>query len=225
MRCNLKNADGKFRRHWFFDLDGTLARTGDDIVFAWKKSISDMGLSCPHFDEVFKIGPTLEKMAYELFDDVTPELVAELTERFKPNYDDSGFPSTEPYSGVPEFLAELKRAGAKIYIATNKRHAPTRLIARKFGWDGLFDGIWSHDTFPGEKLKKSDLLARVLAESAIDPRDAVMVGDTKGDIDSGKANGMYTIGLLWGYGERDELATADEVLDSLDGKNVAELFC
>jgi phosphoglycolate phosphatase-like HAD superfamily hydrolase len=36
---------------------------------------------------------------------------------------------------------------------------------------------------------------------------------------------MYTIGLLWGYGERDELADADVVLDSLDGKNVAELFC
>ena len=49
-------------------------------------------------------------MAYELFDNVTPELVAELTERFKPNYDESGFPNTVPYPGVPEKLKALKDA-------------------------------------------------------------------------------------------------------------------
>ena len=105
------------KRHWFFDFDGTLARTGEDIILAWKKTIADMGLSCPHFDEVFRIGPTLEKMAYELFDNVTPGLVAELTEKFKPNYDESGFPNTVAYPGVPEMLV-------KNNASTNEKSVP-----------------------------------------------------------------------------------------------------
>jgi hypothetical protein len=147
----------KFRGHWFFDFDGTLARTGEDIILAWKKSIADMGLSCPHFDEVFKIGPTLEKMAYELFDNVTPELVAELTERFKPNYDESGFPNTVPYPGVIEKLNHLKEQGSKIYIVTNKRHAATQKIVKALGWEDLFDGVWSFDSFADARYKNEGL--------------------------------------------------------------------
>ena len=213
METNGKNTARGVRQHWFFDLDGTLARTGEDIVLAWKKTIADMGLSCPRFDEVFRIGPTLEKMAYELFDNVTPELVAELTERFKPNYDESGFPNTAAYPGVPERLDALKRSGAKIYIVTNKRDAATGKIVKALGWDGLFDGVWSFDSIPGVKYRKPDLLARLLDELGVDPADAVMVGDTKGDIDAGKSNGLYTIGVTWGYGTREELSEADEICE------------
>ena len=208
------------RSHWFFDFDGTLARTGEDIISAWKKSIADLGRECPHFDKVFTIGPTLESMVYELFDDATPELAAALLERFKINYDASGFPTTVPYPGVQAFLERLKREGAKIYIATNKRHAPTQLIARKLGWIGFFDGIWSVDSFLGGKFKKAELLARIMAERAIASDCAVMVGDTKGDIEAGKANGMYTIALTWGYGGLCELDGADEIVDELSAVNV-----
>jgi phosphoglycolate phosphatase len=201
------------RHHWFFDLDGTLARTGEDIVLAWKKSMADLGLSCPHFDEVFSIGPTLDKIVYALFEDATPDLVAALTERFKPNYDDSGFPNTVPYPGIPERLAALKEAGAKIYIVTNKRHAATQKMLKALGWETMFDGVWSFDSIPGVKYKKPDLLARLLDELGVSPSDAVMVGDTKGDIDTGKANGVHTIGVAWGYGSREELSEADEICE------------
>ena len=203
------------RHHWFFDLDGTLARTGEDIIAAWKQSLADLGRECPHFDEVFTIGPTLDKVVYDLFDDASPELVAQMVARFRPNYDESGFPNTVPYPGVPEWLRSLKAAGAKLYIVTNKRHVPTQGIVRKFGWDSLFDGVWSFDSFPGVKYKKSDLLAHLLTTHAIDPSDAVMVGDTKGDVDAGRANSLYTVGVTWGYGSREELENADEIKEKL----------
>ena len=199
--------------HWFFDLDGTLARTGEDIVVAWKGALQALGRDLSRFDEVFKIGPPLEKVVYELYPDATPELVADLLEMFKPRYDESGFPNTVPYEGIPEFLSLIKSAGVKIYIVTNKRHAPTQGIAKKLGWDRLFDGIWSYDSLE-VKYKKPDLLARLLRELKIDPKDAVMVGDTKGDVDSGKANGMTTVGVSWGYGSPEEVAGADLVFDS-----------
>ena len=200
-------------RHWFFDLDGTLARTGEDIILAWKGAIRAIGRDLTHFDEVFKIGPTLEQMVYALYDDATPELVAELMEKFKPLYDESGFPNTMPYDGVPELLAAIRAAGGKSYIVTNKRHHATQLIAKKFGWDRLMDGVWSYDTF-GTKYKKPDLLAKLLKDLGIDPKDAVMVGDTKGDVDAGKANGMATIGVTYGYGTSDEVSGADRVFAS-----------
>ena len=220
MENNGKIGAGMERRHWFFDLDGTLARTGEDIIAAWKRSIADLGRECPHFDEVFTIGPTLEKIVYALFDDASPELVAQMVERFRPNYDESGFPNTVPYPGVPERLAALKAGGAKLYIVTNKRHAPTQGIVRKFGWDALFDGVWSFDSIPGVKYKKSDLIAHLLRELAIDPSNAVMVGDTRGDVDAGRANGLHTVGVTWGYGSREELAAADEIVDEVKGEEV-----
>ena len=197
-------------RHWFFDLDGTLARTGEDIVIAWKGALRAMGRDLANFDKVFKIGPTLEKIVYELYDDATPELVESLMEKFKPLYDESGFPNTVPYPGVPELLAAIRAVGGKSYIVTNKRHHAMQLIAKKFGWDRMMDGIWSYDSF-GTKYKKSELLAKLLADLKVDAADAVMVGDTKGDVDAGKANKTATIGVTYGYGTAEEVAAADHV--------------
>lgn len=200
------------KRHWFFDLDGTLARTGEDIRIAWRGALTELGRDLSRFDEVFSIGPTLEKVVYELYDDATPELVQQLLDKFKPLYDESGFPNTVLYPGVEEMLKTLKANGSKLYIVTNKRHAPTQGIARKFGWNNLFDGIWSYDSLE-VKYRKPDLLARLVKELAIDPEEAVMVGDTKGDVDSGKANGISTVAVTYGYGSREELAEADAIFN------------
>ena len=110
-------------------------------------------------------------------------------------------------------LKALKDAGAKIYIVTNKRHAATQKIVRALGWDSMFDGVWSFDSIPEMRYGKPDLLARLLKDLDIAPEDAVMVGDTKGDIDAGRANGVYTIGVTWGYGSREELSEADELCE------------
>ena len=200
-------------KHWFFDLDGTLARTGEDIVIAWKGALRAMGRDLTNFDKVFKIGPTLEKIVYELYDDATPRLVEELMAKFKPLYDESGFPNTVPYEGIPELLAAIRAAGGKSHIVTNKRHHATQLIAKKFGWDRLMDGVWSYDSF-GTKYKKSELLAKLLADLKVDVADAVMVGDTQGDVDAGKANGIATIGVTYGYGTAEEVASADYVFSA-----------
>ena len=210
-------------RHWFFDLDGTLARTGEDIVVAWKGALTALGRDLTNFDKVFKIGPTLEKIVYELYDDATPQLVEELMEKFKPLYDESGFPNTVPYPGVPELLAAIRAAGGKSYIVTNKRHHATQLIAKKFGWDRLMDGVWSYDSF-GPKYKKSELLAKLLADLRIGAADAVIVGDTKGDVDAGKANGIATIGVTYGYGTSEEVSSADYVFSCWRDEHMPDLI-
>ena len=201
------------RRHWFFDFDGTLCDTEADIKSAWRAALRNIGRDCPHFDRVYRTGPTLDQVVYMLFDDATPELVDAVKAQFRTCYDAGGFPATRPYPWVPGWIADLKRQGCHVYVATNKRWNPTRLLMAKLGWDELFDGYYSFDMF-AKPLSKAELLAEVMRQRGIDPADAVMVGDTKGDVTSGAAAGMYTIGCTWGYGTREELEGADEIYDA-----------
>jgi len=221
------------RQHWFFDFDGTLCDTEADIKSAWRAALRNIGRDCPHFDRVYRTGPTLDQVVYMLFDDATPSLVDAVKAQFRTCYDAGGFPATRPYPWVPGWIADLKRQGCHVYVATNKRWNPTRLLMAKLGWDELFDGYYSFDMFvdparsprrgdptkadamvPQRALSKAELLAEVMRQRGIDPADAVMVGDTKGDVTSGAAAGMYTIGCTWGYGTREELEGADEIYDA-----------
>ena len=202
------------RQHWFFDFDGTLCDTEADIKSAWRAALRNIGRDCPHFDSVYRTGPTLDQVVYMLFDDATPALVDAVKAQFRTCYDASGFPATHPYPWVSGWLADLKRQGCCIYVATNKRWNPTRLLMAKLGWDTLFDGYYSFDMFPGRALSKAELLTEAMQQRGIAPADAVMVGDTKGDVTAGAAAGMYTIGCTWGYGTRAELEGANEIYDA-----------
>ena len=99
-------------------------------------------------------------------------------------------------------------------MATNKRWRPLEALRTRLGWEDVFDGWYAFDMYEGRRLKKSELLAHVMETRGIDPADAVMVGDTAGDVVAGKTAGMYTIGCTWGYGSRDELEGADEIYDA-----------
>ena len=70
-----------------------------------------------------------------------------------------------------------------------------------------------------EKLcRKDDIIALALAENGIDPKDAVMIGDRKYDIEGGKKNLLTTVGVLYGYGSKDEIeeTKADYVVSSVN---------
>ena len=202
------------RHHWFFDFDGTLCDTEADIKAAWRAAIRGLGRECPQFDSVYRTGPTLDQVTYMLFDDASPELVARIRELFGPAYDASGFPSTHPYPWVPGWLESLRKAGCRIYVATNKRWKPLVALRSRLSWEDVFDGWYAFDMYEGLRLTKAELLSRVMAERGIDPSDAVMVGDTAGDVEAGRKAGMWTIGCTWGYGSRDELEGADEIYDA-----------
>ena len=199
------------RRFWFFDLDGTLADTDRDIREAWKAALRDLGLDCPRFDEVFVAGPPIDEMTRRLFPDhFTPALADDVRRLFASHYDGDGFPNTYEYPGVLDEVRAVAAAGATAAIVTNKRHAGATAMARRFGWNGVFaGGVWSGDMFPGRKLAKTELLAVVMQRLGAAPSESVMVGDTASDFEAAAANGVFSVGVEWGYGRPDELAAAD----------------
>ena len=199
------------RKFWFFDLDGTLADTDRDIREAWKAALRDLGLDCPRFDEVFVAGPPIDEMTRRLFPDrFTPALADDVRRLFASHYDNDGFPNTYEYPGVLAEVRAVAAAGATAAIVTNKRHAGATAMARRFGWNGVFaGGVWSGDMFPGRRLAKTELLAEVMRRLGAAPRESVMVGDTASDFEAARANGVFSVGVEWGYGRPDELAEAD----------------
>lgn len=209
------------KRIWFFDLDGTLADTDLDIRLAWKAAFADLGLSCPDFDEKFVAGPPIDEMVNVLFPGrATPELVAALREGFGRHYDHDGFPNTVEYPGVMDRVRALKASGAKVCIATNKRFLGATAMAKKFGWDAVFDGLYTGDMHKDDpkigKLRKPELLKLILAEIGAKSEDCVMVGDTISDFEAAEKNGMESVGVTWGYGTPGELARATRIVRSAD---------
>jgi len=210
--------DGKF---YFFDLDGTLADTDCDIRLAWKAALKALGLESPDFDDKFVTGPPIDEIVKLLFPDrYSPELIAAARREFGRAYDASGFPNTREYPGVMDRVRALKANGARVFIATNKRHVGAKLLAAKFGWDKIFEGVYAGDMFVGDsgvgKMRKPELLAHVMAELGAKPSECVMVGDTDSDFEAAKANGIASVAVTWGYGTPEELAMADRTVHAAE---------
>ena len=205
------------RHHWFFDFDGTLCDTEPDIRATWVTALRELGLDCPSFDGIYKTGPTLDEISLKLFPDASPALLASIRAAFKRNYDASSFPNTVPYPGVPAWLAALRAAGATLHIVTNKRQIPTLILLKKLGWQKLFTGVFCSDSDPANKRPKAVLLRDALAAEGAAASDAVMVGDTLGDIAAARANpGVEAFAVNWGYGKPDEIAGADRIVSLAD---------
>ena len=198
------------KRCWFFDLDGTLADTDRDIREAWKAALDDLGLDCPDFDAKFVAGPPIDEMTRLLFPDrFTPRLADAIRAGFARHYDADGFPNTHEYPGILDEVRRLKARGDTVAIVTNKRFAGATAMARHFGWDRVFDGLYAGDMFPAGKLRKPELLAHAMRELGAEPKASTMIGDTAGDFEAARKNGIRSIAVPWGYGRPEELAAAD----------------
>ena len=202
---------------WFFDLDGTLADTDADIRLAWRSALAAMGVDTEPFDRLFVAGPTLEEMARRMYPSIYSDAFAgELRRRFGECYDRCGFPQTREYPGVLAAVRKLRASGIRTFIATNKRFAGAKAVARRLGWEDAFEAIYAGDMRADAsgtgKMRKDALLAYAMSKIGAAAGECTMVGDTSGDFNAAKANGMRSIGVTWGYGTAEELRQADSVV-------------
>ena len=197
------------------DLDGTLVDSLPGISASCLAALRALGHQPDEtFDVRHAIGPPLEDIMRVLLQSYGDDRIGEAVAVYRQHYGESGFLGSVPYPGIGEFLEEMKRAGLQIYVATSKRVIFASRILDHLNLAGYFDGI--HGSVPGGELDhKPELLAHVLSKHGLSPSRCLMVGDRRHDISGAHAVGMRGLGVLWGYGTRDELETAgaDRLVD------------
>ena len=190
-----------------FDLDGTLTDSGLGITKAVQYALGQMGYEVPPRESLFSfIGPPLHK-SFQKHYGMDEETAVEAVRQFRVYYNQmGGILENEVYPGIRELLADLKKAGKRLLIATSKPQAAAELVMHHFGLDEWVPEIvgGTDDT----RNTKGKVIAYTIREYGIDPKTAIMVGDREHDIHGAAENGIPAIGITWGYGDRAELEGA-----------------
>ena len=114
-----------------------------------------------------------------------------------------------PYPGVRECLRALRAAGKRMYVATSKLESMARQVLTHFDLMQYFDGVCGGLYDDPEAGKKVNVVRRALREAGCtDCSRAILSGDREYDIYGGHAAGIQTVGVLYGYGSREELEAA-----------------
>ncbi len=190
-----------------FDLDGTLTDPKPGICGSAQFALRELGLPAPPQDELeWLIGPPMIESMRKLAGDRAEEGLR----LYRQRYGETGLFENRVYDGIPELLQHLGETGWRLLVATSKAEPYAIRIVEHFGLARFFDRVYGAG-LDGSLMHKDELLSFVLKESKVDPARAVMIGDRKFDVLGAKANGLPTIGVLWGYGGRAELEEAGAV--------------
>ena len=196
------------------DLDGTLVDSQPGILSSCRAALRALGHETdPEMDIRSIIGPPIEDVMRYLLSSFGDDRVAEAVDAYRADYGTRGLLLSELYPGIRETLVELHSQGIRLLLATSKRQTFAQRILDNHGLSDLFQGIYG--SVPGTGLDhKPELLAHILQDTGLAAQDCLMVGDRKFDIVGAHANQMRAVGVLWGYGNREELelAGADLIL-------------
>ena len=201
----------------FFDLDGTLTDPGEGITNSVAYALQKFGIAVRDKSELTRfIGPPLVDAFMEYYG-FTKENAEKALAYYREYFAPKGIFENAVIEGIPELLGTLQAHGKKLYVATSKPEPFAIQILQHFALDGYFEGIYG-STMDETRNKKDAVIAYALAETDADSADTVMVGDRHHDIDGAKKNGMRSVGVLFGYGSREELrgAGADAVAETVD---------
>lgn len=187
-----------------FDLDGTITKSEQGIFNSIKYMANKLGLPVPDQKTLYSfIGPPLQK-SFRLFYGVGEKESQKMATIYREYYLQKGIFECELYPEVKELLIYLKQKGVKIYLATCKPQQMAESILKYFNIDGYFSGVFG--AFLTEHgSDKTSIISRALAEAGCQKSTAVMVGDTFGDTFGATQNGIESLGVLYGYGSREEL--------------------
>ncbi|MEX1017241.1 MAG: HAD family hydrolase [Phycisphaeraceae bacterium] len=191
-----------------FDLDGTLADTLTDIAAAGNHALRTLGrppLPVARYRYLAGQGlPYLIEHALAAEGTSTPAQQEAGIAAFRTFYAQHKYDHTGPFVGLPAVLDELTVRGVRLAVLSNKPHdATVAVVADLFGrwqWDAVAGAK------PGVPLKPDAGAALAIADELDIPAERwVYVGDTRVDMETGKAAGMYTIGVTWGFRDEAEL--------------------
>jgi len=188
------------------DLDGTLTDPAAGIIAAVRHAIAQMGAAPPPAEELrWVIGPPLRHTFPRLLGDGHD--VEAAVAHYRDHYGAGGLFDAAVYDGIFDALAVLRDRPARLLVCTAKPQPFAKRVLDHFDLSARFDAIYGPD-LEGKLDDKGDLIAHMIEAEGFAPTRAVMIGDRGSDVLAAKRHGIPTVGVLWGYGSREELVEA-----------------
>lgn len=191
-----------------FDLDGTLTDPAVGITKSVAYALEKFGIEVSDITQLNHfIGPPLLDSFMECYG-FDKEKAQTAIDYYRERFRVKGLYENVVYDGIPEMLRKLKDGGKKLILATSKPEPFAKEILRHFGLEEYFVYA-AGSNFDGTRTAKAEVIEYALEAAGVtDKSAAVMVGDRKHDIIGAKKTGLDSVGVLYGYGSKDELQSA-----------------
>lgn len=213
-----------------FDLDGTLINTVYALTRTINLTLEDFGLEAIGFEETKRfVGDGYKNFVIRAFafrGEEREEILEKAYPVYNRHFQANCLYHIKAYDGMKELLDYLKEKGIRIAVLTNKGQAQaSENIDSVFG-QGYFDMVTGEQEGLKRKPDPSGAL-HTAAALGMKPEECLYLGDTNTDMRTGLAAGMDTVGVTWGFREREELLQfhprymADhplEIRDIIEGK-------
>jgi phosphoglycolate phosphatase len=188
-----------------FDLDGTLIDSRLDLVHSVNAALRHIGRPALPDDVIASYvgdgAPILIQRALggEAVDDA---IVRQGLQFFLSYYREHKLDHTTIYAGIKEALAVVQRTSngkpRKLAVLSNKPVGPSRAIVEALGLGPFFTQIYGGNSFATKKPDPEG--ARLLLEeNGVHPEEAVIVGDSHVDVETGRSAGLWTVGVSYGF--------------------------
>ena len=200
-----------------FDLDGTLTDSGIGITNSVMYALKKYGIEVSDRSELYRfVGPPLWD-SFENYYGFSKEEAKTAVEYFREYYRDKGIFENLVYDGFEDLLKTLKDNSKTLIVATSKSEVFAKQILEHFNIAKYFTCI-AGSNLDGTRVKKGEVIKYALEScNIIDLSKVIMIGDREHDIIGAKEVGISSIGVLFGYGDRNELekAGADFIVDTV----------
>ena len=194
-------------RTLLFDLDGTLTDPGVGITTSVAYALACFGITPPPREQLYPfIGPPLHE-SFQRFYGFSEEQSFEAVERYRDYYRERGIWQNQLYPGIDTLLAALREAGYTLALATSKPEIFARQILDHFNLAQYFSFV-AGSNLDGTRTKKGEVIAYARKLSGAQPDESLMIGDREHDVLGAREQGLRCIGVLYGYGSREELLAA-----------------
>lgn len=196
-------------KYYLFDLDGTITDSEMGITNSVKHALRKYGIEETDQAKLRKfVGPPLADsfMKYYGF---TKEQATKSIDYYREYYTNGGMFENRVYEGIPELLQRLKDAGKILIVATSKPEVFAKQILEHFDLAKYFDCI-AGASMDESRVNKDEVIAYALDMYGVSDHrsEMVMIGDREHDIFGAKKNDLDSIGVLFGFGDLEELQAA-----------------
>lgn len=212
------------KEYILFDLDGTLTDPGEGITNSVQYSLKKYGIEVQDKTELYKfIGPPLFE-SYMKYYGFSKEKATEAVGFYREYFRDIGIFENRVYKGIPELLRKLNSKGKKVILATSKPEEFAKRILKHFNLQNYFYFV-AGATMSETRTKKAEVISYILEQLKIkDTQNAVMIGDREMDINGAHALNIEAIGVLYGYGTKEELQNAKADMIAENVKNLESIL-